>query len=219
MQHHPSPNFDHRAGDITMLLFHYTGMASAEAARMRMCDPAAKVSAHYLIGGDGRVTRLVDEANRAWHAGKAYWAGISDINSAAIGIEIQNPGHEFGYQPFTDSQIESIITLAREILGRHDIPAGRVLGHSDVAPGRKQDPGELFPWARLAGQGIGLWPGAPAPGAPGDDGELRGLLTRVGYDPGAPLGAVITAFQRHWQPEKVDGVADQVTWGRLRALL
>ncbi len=156
----PSPNHDARAEGkpLDMLLLHYTGMESAAAALDRMCDPAAKVSAHYMIDEDGTVYRLVDEDRRAWHAGVAHWAGEDDINSRAIGIELVNPGHEFGYRAFPEPQMAALEALCLDILSRHDIPPDRVLGHSDVAPDRRQDPGDLFDWKRLAAKGIGLWP-------------------------------------------------------------
>src|SRR6185295_12446838 len=148
----PSPNFDMRSRDvpIDILLLHYTGMESAAAAVARLCHPAAKVSAHYTVDEDGTVYAHVPEEHRAWHAGQSYWAGARDINGRSIGIEIVNPGHEFGYRPFTEQQIGAVIHLSKEILARHSIPAQRVLGHSDVAPARKIDPGELFPWGGLA---------------------------------------------------------------------
>ena len=147
----PSPNHDDRGGAaIDMLVLHYTGMKTAEAALERLCDPAAKVSAHYTIDEDGTVYAHVPEARRAWHAGVSFWAGATDINSRSIGIELVNPGHEFGYRDFPDAQIAALITLCHGILLRHPIPSARVLGHSDVAPARKEDPGELFPWERLA---------------------------------------------------------------------
>ncbi len=156
----PSPNHDARPDGqaVDILLLHYTGMKSAEAALARLCDPAAKVSAHYVIDEDGTLTRLVDEARRAWHAGVSSWAGDSGVNARSIGIELVNPGHEFGYRPFPAPQMAALTALARDILARHAIPPQRVLGHSDVAPTRKQDPGELFDWEALAAAGIGLWP-------------------------------------------------------------
>ena len=158
-----SPNFDARppGARIDMLVLHYTGMVSAEAAIERLCDPAAKVSAHYLIDEDGAVRRLVDENHRAWHAGEASWRGKSDINARSLGIELVNPGHEFGYRPFPEAQMAALEALAQDILARHTIEARNVVGHSDVAPRRKTDPGELFDWRRLAEAGIGLWPGKP----------------------------------------------------------
>ena len=137
----------------------------ADGARRRwtrLCDPAAKVSAHYTIDEDGTVYAHVPEARRAWHAGVSFWAGESDINARSIGIELVNPGHEYGYRAFPEAQIAALIALCHGILARHPIPPARVLGHSDVAPARKEDPGELFPWARLAKAGIGLWPDVAA---------------------------------------------------------
>ena len=205
----PSPNWDSRSGvPVDMLVLHYTGMKSGEAALARMCDPAAKVSAHYMIDEDGTIHALVPEEMRAWHAGVSYWAGARDINARSIGIELVNPGHEFGYRAFPETQIAALIELASGILNRHPIPAWRVLGHSDVAPMRKDDPGELFPWKRLAGEGIGLWPTKG-----GDPGEAKvtALLARFGYDPDAPLEKTVTAFQRHFRPTRVDGMADAET--------
>lgn len=219
----PSPNHDARPDGqaVDILLLHYTGMQSAEAALERMCDPEAKVSAHYCIGEDGGIARLVVEDRRAWHAGASRWAGATDINGRAIGIELVNPGHEFGYRPFPEPQMAALIALARDILGRHPIPPERVLGHSDVAPLRKQDPGELFDWARLAAEGVGLWPGeVAAAGAAPSEAEVADRLARFGYgfleeDP----AAVIAAFQRHFRPSAVTGAADAGTGAVLDALL
>ena len=153
----PSPNHDDRGGaPIDMLVLHYTGMVSAEAALSRLCDPKAKVSAHYIIDEDGTVYALVAEARRAWHAGLSFWAGLRSVNACSIGIELVNPGREFGYHAFPAAQITALKNLCREILARHSIPAARVLGHSDIAPARKEDPGELFPWQRLA-RAISEW--------------------------------------------------------------
>jgi N-acetylmuramoyl-L-alanine amidase len=223
----PSPNFNTRAAglDVDILLLHYTGMTSAEAALARLCDPAAKVSAHYCIDEDGTCIRLVDEARRAWHAGVAAWAGESDINGHSIGIELVNPGHEFGYRPFPEPQMESLIALCGEILGRHPIPPARVLGHSDVAPRRKQDPGELFDWARLAKAGIGLWPVTSAAAAVPPIGDVQDMLQQYGYAvPRTGIlddetKAVLIAFQRHFRPRDIGGVLDGETAGCLRALL
>ncbi len=217
-----SPNFDARPEGqaIDILMLHYTGMVSATAALARLCDVAAKVSAHYCIDEDGTLYRLVPETKRAWHAGAATWAGAEDINARSIGIELVNPGHEFGYRPFPGAQMETLIDLAGEILARHPIPPQRVLGHSDVAPLRKEDPGELFDWARLAAAGIGLWPGETEPREPPNAAETKRQLAAFGYgylddDP----AAVITAFQRHFRPEKLTGAVDAETAGRLAALL
>lgn len=230
MRYLPSPSHDARpAGQpVDILLLHYTGMRSAGDALERLCDPAARVSAHYLIDEDGTLWRLVPEERRAWHAGVAAWAGASDINARSIGIELVNPGHEFGYRPFPAPQMEALEALARLILSRHPIPAHRVLGHSDVAPLRKEDPGELFDWARLARAGIGLWPADGSQGLDGPPtpiGEFQAGLARFGYqvprsgmlDP--ETSAVITAFQRHFRPARVDGVPDGGTAARLAALL
>ncbi len=215
-----SPNHDARPEGqaVDILLIHYTGMTSAEAAIDRLCDPEAKVSAHYCIDEDGSLYRLVPEERRAWHAGVARWAGRDDINARSIGIELVNPGHEFGYRPFPEAQMRALIALAADIVKRHPIPPARVLGHSDVAPLRKQDPGELFDWARLARAGIGLWPDPASPAAA--PGKMPQDLERYGYgyldeDP----AAVIRAFQRHFRPESVTGTLDRETGRRLNALL
>jgi N-acetylmuramoyl-L-alanine amidase len=201
-----------------MLVFHYTGMRDAAAALARLCDPAAEVSAHYLIEEDGRILALVDEGSRAWHAGASFWRGETDINSRSIGIELVNPGHEFGYRAFPEPQIAALTELAGDIIGRHPIPARNVVGHSDIAPTRKQDPGEMFPWKDLAEKhGIGLWPCGEPSDLPPEHVILAGLA-HVGYDIWDPKAAV-TAFQRHFRPWKVDGHLDAETMGRLKALL
>ena len=217
----PSPNFgDRPAGtDLDMLILHYTGMKSAEDSLVRLCDPFAKVSAHYLIDEDGTIYRMVDEGKRAWHAGLSHWAGETDINSCSLGIELQNPGHEFGYRAFPDAQITVLIDLCSDILSRHTIPAHRIIGHSDVAPSRKEDPGELFDWRRLANAGIGRLPEKTN----GNDGmieqEARASLTAIGYDPEIPLDHVLTAFQRHYRQSNVDAQLDTQTAGLIRALM
>jgi N-acetylmuramoyl-L-alanine amidase len=211
----PSPNFDDRTSPISMLVLHYTGMPDAEGAIARLLDPEAKVSAHYLVDEDGSVVRMVDEEKRAWHAGLSYWRGISDVNSASIGIEIVNPGHEFGYRPFPEPQMDSVVRLVADIIERRQIRRGNVVGHSDVAPARKQDPGELFDWARLAKLRLAvprpiknlvdpLWT---------DSGFLL-ALERFGYDV-RDREAAVTAFQRRFRPEHIDGVTD----GECRAIL
>ncbi len=212
-----SPNFDDRppATPIDMLVLHYTGMESAEAALARLCDPAAKVSAHYVIDEDGAVTALADEAVRAWHAGSASWRGEADVNGRSIGIELVNQGHEFGYRDFPDPQMAALEELASGILARHPIPARNVVGHSDVAVGRKTDPGERFDWTRLAAAGIGLWPGEVEPANAAD---VPAMLSEYGYDVTDEVAA-ITAFQRHFRPETVDGSADPETLVRLKGLL
>lgn len=222
----PSPNFDARPGRIDCLVFHYTGMADAAAALARLCDPVAKVSSHYLLDEDGTVYALVAEEHRAWHAGVSFWRGADNLNDGSIGIEIVNPGHEWGYRPFPPAQIESVTALCLDILSRHDIPARNIVGHSDVAPDRKQDPGELFPWEALAAAGVGLWPGgADAGSGPGGwhADHVRAGLAAVGYDVGdvsdAGLATLLVAFQRHWRPEAVTGAADAGTVARLERLL
>jgi N-acetylmuramoyl-L-alanine amidase len=229
----PSPNFDARVSPPDMIVLHYTGMQTGAEALARMTDPQAKVSAHYMIEEDGRLYSLVSEERRAWHAGVAFWKGETDINAASIGIELVNPGHEFGYRAFPDAQIEALIELMDDIRSRWTVPESRILGHSDVAPARKTDPGELFPWKRLAEAGHGIWVepnGAPgAPLAEGDEGAgvfaMQAGLTRIGYDC-APSGkfdaqttTVVRAFQRHWLQTRVDGIADGETRARLVAVL
>jgi N-acetylmuramoyl-L-alanine amidase len=210
----PSPNHDDRGGAaVDILVLHYTGMQTAEAALEKLCDPAARVSAHYTVDEDGTVYAHVPEDRRAWHAGLSHWAGATDINARSIGIEIVNPGHEFGYRPFPEMQIAALIPLCQAILARHPIPAARVLGHSDVAPARKEDPGELFPWKRLAENAVGLWP-EKIESSLGPE-----ALSRFGYDPAAPLDKVITAFQRHFRPQRLDGQWDRSCAGLLTDIL
>ena len=196
-----------------MLIIHYTGMQTAEAALDRLCDPASEVRAHYLIDEDGTVWRLVPEDRRAWHAGRAFWAGTTDINSRSIGIELANPGHEHGYRPFPDAQMTALEHLSRGILTRFPVPSHLVLGHADVAPARKLDPGELFDWQRLAAAGIGLWPD----GAPAESGDFAADMRRYGYENDSV--DAVAAFQRHFRPAAVTGVADAETKARLRNLI
>ncbi|OAN54084.1 N-acetylmuramoyl-L-alanine amidase [Paramagnetospirillum marisnigri] len=216
---HPSPNFGPRQGStVDMLVLHYTGMPDGPSALARLCDPKTEVSAHYLIEEDGRVFALVPEDQRAWHAGKSWWRGETDINSRSIGIELVNPGHEFGYRAFPEAQIAALVDLAQAILTRWPIAARNVVGHSDIAPTRKEDPGELFPWKDLAEvHGIGLWPCGEPTELPPDHVLLAGLA-HVGYDIHDPKAA-LTAFQRHFRPWKVDGHTDAESVGRLRALM
>ncbi len=232
----PSPNKDERVAgrQVDHLILHYTGMQSAEAAVERLTDPEARVSAHYTVAEDGRIFRHVSEEERAWHAGVSHWRGEADMNGASIGIEIANPGHEFGYTAFPDAQMNSVTNLCKEVLSRHPIPARNVIGHSDVAPMRKMDPGEKFPWQQLAGEGVGLWPQAdrssdlqslgPMTSSPAvrllqQDFEAYGygLMVNGMYD--AATQAVVTAFQRHFRPLKVDGIADAETQALLKSLL
>jgi N-acetylmuramoyl-L-alanine amidase len=223
---HPSPNHEPRPTGmpVDMLVLHYTGMRTAAEALARMCDPTAKVSAHYMIDEVGGVYRLVDEERRAWHAGTAEWRGLRDINGRSVGIELVNPGHQFGYRLFPDAQMATLEILAHDILRRHPIPPRNVVGHSDVAPSRKQDPGELFDWQWLARSGIGLWPGWTPPPAR-DVATVQHLLERYGYavprsgELDRDTARVVEAFQRHFRPERVDGIIDRETAGRLSALL
>ena len=219
IRQHASPNFDER-GDgavIDMLILHCTGMENADVALARLCDESAEVSAHYFVDEDGIVMQLVDEGKRAWHAGVASWRGQNDINQRSIGIEIVNPGHEFGYRDFTDAQMRSVIGLCKKILLRHPIPARNVVGHSDVAPARKSDPGELFDWRRLAGEGIGVWP-EEAEVLEMDRDVVAAHLETVGYDV-SDFPKALRAFQRHYRGERVTGRIDAGTARRLSGLV
>lgn len=235
VEERPSPNHgERRAGPIDMLILHYTGMPDAQSALDRLCDPASEVSAHFTVLEDGRILRMVDETRRAWHAGLSAWAGETDVNSRSIGIEIVNAGHPGGLPPYPDGQIESLISLCRDLVVRHPIPPHRILAHSDVAPGRKLDPGEHFPWNLLAAAGIGAWvEPVPLGGGrfltPGESGEpveaLQAMLALYGYEIGVTgdydrrTEDVVAAFQRHFRPAVVDGVADFSTISTLHALL
>lgn len=214
----PSPNHDERKLPVSMVVLHYTGMQTATAALDRLTDAEAKVSAHYVIAEDGTILRLVDEERRAWHAGKSFWRGVTDVNSASVGIEIVNPGHEFGYRPFAEAQMDALLPLLAEIVARHGIRPGNVVGHSDVAPARKDDPGELFDWPRLARVGLA----AATPRATADPhwtaaGTLL-ALERYGYDVSVEMAAV-RAFQRRFRPVNFDGIVDGETRAILLALL
>ena len=232
-----SPNFDARrdGAPIDMIVLHYTGMQDEQAALERLCAQDSKVSSHYVVFADGRVVQCVAESARAWHAGVSAWAGETDINSRSIGIEIANPGHDFDYPPFPLRQTAAVIAVCKGILTRRQIPADRVLAHSDVAPKRKRDPGEKFPWTLLSDSGIGHWV-RPAPLSiegprlsPGDKGsdvaQWQALLAEYGYglaatgDYDEDTVAVVTAFQRHFRQVRVDGIADASTQMTLRALI
>lgn len=211
----PSPNFDDRTLPVSILVLHYTGMADATSAFRRLTDPAAKVSSHYLIAEDGQICRLVEEGKRAWHAGKSYWRGVTDINSASIGIELVNPGHEFGYRPFPEEQMASLVTLMMGIVPRYGITRGNIVGHSDIAPTRKEDPGELFDWERLAKLRLALpRPAKYLTDPHWTDGGFLLALERFGYDI-LDQAAAVRAFQRRFRPENLDGVID----GECRAIL
>jgi len=234
-----SPNFNERTLPISQLVLHYTGMETGQAALDRLCDAEAKVSAHYLVFEDGQIAQMVDEDKRAWHAGIGNWRGVTDINSSSIGIEIVNGGHNFpqadGPPPYPDAQINAVIALSKSILDRHDIQPWNIIGHSDLAPERKEDPGEHFPWSGLAAAGIGLWaefeahPDTRILFEPGD--RDRGVsiiqqgLAQIGYDI-AVTGQfdertkfVMTAFQRHWRPEDISGLIDIDCLQRVGALV
>jgi N-acetylmuramoyl-L-alanine amidase len=234
---HPSPNFEPRRGktQADMLILHYTGMMSAPRAIAWLATPASKVSSHYVIDEQGIITQMVPESARAWHAGVGCWAGETDINSASIGIEIQNPGHDLGYPEFGEAQMKAVIALSQDIVARNTIPATRVLAHSDVSPGRKIDPGEKFDWAGLHACGVGHWV-APAPLDESEIGfgagdchpmiaKATSLLAAYGYgiQPSDTLdakgAAVVRSFQLHFRPARPDGRVDRSTIATLEALL
>lgn len=250
----PSPNFDARWLPVELVVLHYTGMQSGEIALKRLTDPEpkagrypgpwqdpgldpdtalARVSAHYVVGELGEVWRLVPEESRAWHAGRGVWRGQEELNARSIGVEIVNGGHDFGLPAFTEPQISAVIALLRDILARRKLQPRDVIGHSDLAPDRKLDPGERFPWKRLAEAGVSIWPDAPAPTvyrdlAPGETGEavaaLQRDLARFGYglaETGtydAATATVVTAFQRRFRPARIDGAADAETVALAAAL-
>lgn len=233
-----SPNFNERPDNVNidMLVMHYTGMRSADEAVQRLCDPSSNVSSHYVVFEDGRVVLLVPEAKRAWHAGVSCWRGISSVNDTSIGIEIVNPGHEFGYRPFPEAQMDSLSDLAFSIIERYNIPARNVVGHSDISPTRKDDPGELFDWQGLAAEGIGLWPDIKKVRkphvpviSPGEEsvtvGTVQKMLADYGYHIradgfyGPKTEAVIKAFKRHFVPEYLNVVWDNIANARLERLL
>jgi len=241
---HPSPNFGERKGVLApdCVILHYTGMPTASEALLWLANPLAQVSAHYFVFEDGRIFQMVPESARAWHAGKSFWAGDEDMNSRSIGIEIANTGHDLSKMPpepgqypdFPDEQIEAVTALVKDIVTRWKMNPARVLAHSDIAPGRKVDPGERFPWDKLAKEGLGLWvenvpPVASASYAKGDEGmpvrALQAMFARFGY--GLDLTGVydqrtedvVAAFQRHWRQARVDGVADGETIAILRTLM
>jgi len=233
-----SPNFNERKFPITMLILHYTGMENGAAAKARLCDPAAEVSAHWLVHEDGTTENLVSEEKRAWHAGRGSWNGIVDVNSSSVGVEIVNGGHNVpladgSLPPYPDAQILAVIKLAKEIIARHDIQPRNILGHSDIAPERKEDPGEHFPWSGLAAAGVGIWPGD----LPEDDRTLfeagdrdRGIsivqrgLADLGYGASVtgclddPTQAIIRALQRRYRPSKIDGIIDMQVMEILKRL-
>ncbi len=230
----PSPNYDQRTLPLSLIVLHYTGMEDGPSALSRMRDPEAKVSAHYMLEENGEIYQLVDEDCRAWHAGVAHWAGIDNVNSASIGIEIVNGGHDYGLPDFPDVQINAVIALCKDIMTRHNLKAHQVVAHSDIAPGRKTDPGEKFPWAGLAAAGIGCWPENIA-----QDRRIlfeagardRGIsiaqsgLAHIGYGAqitgvlDAHTGAIITALQRRYRPDHIDGIIDMQTMSIITQLV
>ena len=216
MNEAPSPNQDARppGAPIDILMLHYTGMQSGQAAIDRLRDPASRVSSHYVVEEDGAVWRLVPEARRAWHAGVSSWRGRQGLNDGSIGIEIVNPGHEWGYRAFPPTQMAAVFELCRSILARHPIPARNIVGHSDVAPDRKQDPGELFDWQGLARHGIGQWPDRPGTAVTDPTAALR----TIGY-PIPTLPLTLTAFQRRYLPHAVTGKPDPETLSQIGAVL
>jgi len=209
----PSPNIDEREGPVEFLVMHYTGMQDAASAIALLCSPAAKVSAHYVVDEDGTVYCLVPEEKRAWHAGISYWRGRRMLNDASVGIEIVNPGHEWGYRAFPAVQMAAVRELSLGILSRHNIPARNVVAHSDIAPNRKQDPGELFDWKALAAAGIGLWTDDFTASM-----DFWADLAAIGYDVGLPPADVIRAFQRRFLPQNLTGVEDSATARRAAAV-
>lgn len=232
----PSPNFNDRLHPLDMLVLHYTGMKDGPTALARMQDAREpQVSAHYMVEEDGRIFQLVAEEKRAWQAGRSWWQGNEDLNSRSIGIEIVNGGHDFGLPPYPDVQIAAVIALCQDILARWPIAPHRIVAHSDIAPDRKEDPGERFPWKQLAEAGIGLWPEPVRPepwmmhgAAPGDAGmTVEGLqqdLADIGYKLNVTgvfnddTAACIRAFQRRWRPERVNGEGDTDTITRAHAV-
>ncbi len=233
IREHPSPNFDLRGGrDIRLIVLHYTGMRTARAALERLCDRAARVSAHYMIDEQGRILRLVRDEHRAWHAGHSYWRGEDDVNAISLGIELVNGGHDFGLPPYPEAQMESLLHLLDHLCHRFGIDRREIVGHSDVAFARKQDPGEKFDWEVLARNGFGIWPATPLPPpteeeplAPGSEGDavrvLQRQLAAFGYGLhedgyyGPLTQAAVAAFQRHFNQENVTGRADPDTLARL----
>lgn len=215
----PSPNFDDRDQPVSMVVLHYTGMEDGASAIARLRDPEARVSSHYVVAEDGQVLRLVAEDKCAWHAGKSYWRGMHTVNGASIGIEIVNPGHEFGYRPFPENQMEAVVRLLAGILQRHAVPIANVVGHSDVAPARKQDPGELFDWGLLARHRLAVARPVKAVVDPGwTDGGFLLALERYGYDVRDGFAATV-AFQRRFRQELLDGTIDGESRTILLALL
>jgi N-acetylmuramoyl-L-alanine amidase len=209
----------------TYIVLHYTGMASGAAAVDWLCNPESKVSCHYLIDVDGSVVQMVSEDRRAWHAGVSSWNGCVDINSASLGIEIQNGGHNVGLPLFPVLQMQSVARLCLDIMARYDMAPHDVLAHSDIAPGRKVDPGEAFDWEYLAKQGVGQVVQSPAVGDAGSIAEFQSLLAALGYridingDFDNRSRIVVEALQRRYRRHKIDGQLDSETFDIARRLL
>ena len=219
---HPSANHEPRpqGASIDMLVLHYTGMETPEAALQRLCDPESKVSAHYFIEEDGTIRQLVEDSERAWHAGVSYWQGRENLNHYSIGVEIVNPGHEFGYRDFPAVQMQAVRDLCLHLIKTHKIPQYNVVAHSDIAPDRKEDPGEKFDWKFLAREGVGIWPAAYDVTQMPDMRVAMTALTTIGYKVGTNLDNIlaIKAFQRRYRPELIDGSLDHHTYGRILEL-
>jgi len=211
----PCPHFNERALPLDSIILHYTDMPHMEETLACFASPHSKVSCHYLICEKGQVYQLVDDEKRAWHAGESSWQGCTDLNSCSLGIELANPGHSHGYLPFPEIQIESLIRLCHMLVKRWNISPSRILGHSDIAPRRKQDPGHLFPWETLAKEGLGLWPNNKELRSQRD---LTEMLAGIGYETISPSHALI-AFQRHFQPHKIDGIPDEETFRLVQGVL
>ena len=236
----PSPHFNDRTLPLNSIILHYTDMPTTDEALAWLCHPTSKVSAHYLIDETGKIYQLVEDEKRAWHAGESFWQGCTDINSCSLGIELSNPGHSHGYQAFPEAQIDALLQLCEQLRARWDIQKNRILGHSDIAPRRKQDPGHLFPWKVLAREELGLWPTSPAPyseltprdliarsrKAPqwtprksrGKSSFIENSLATIGYEI-ISLPHTIRAFKRHFQPHQGDDRVDEETHLLLQGLL
>lgn len=206
---------------VDTLVLHYTGMKTAEEALERLCTPGTDVSAHYFVQETGEVLHLVPEDRRAWHAGVSSWRGHTDTNNRSIGVEIVNPGHEWGYRPFPERQIRAVTDLCVELLQRHPIEPRRIVGHSDVAPWRKEDPGELFDWRGLAEAGVGLWPDDDVVAAASPEGDAGRLLEEIGYRVDGPSSTekALTAFQRRYRPMQMTGRADAASMKMINAVV
>ncbi|EKE09463.1 MAG: hypothetical protein ACD_16C00165G0002 [uncultured bacterium] len=213
----PSPHFNDRTGLIDSIILHYTDMPSADEALAWLTSPKSSVSAHYLIDEKGFIYHLVDDEKRAWHAGTSFWQGCTDLNNRSLGIELANPGHSYGYQPFPEAQIDTLLRICEQQCTRWNIPKTRILGHSDIAPCRKQDPGHLFPWSTLAREGFGLWPTSGL-SLSKEEGFIEKGLDTIGYET-VSLPHTVRAFKRHFQPHQLDDRADEETCRLIQGLL